>query len=236
MNKLDWSVYREITLNGLWKSNPGLVQLLGLCPLMAVTTNFVNGLGLGIATTVALVASNLAISIVRRFIREEIRIPAFVMIIAANVTLIEMVMKAYFHELYAILGIFIPLIVTNCIVIGRSEAYAFKNPPLQAGYDSLMMGIGFTLVLVTLGGLRELIGNGTLFAQAHLMFGEAARGLTLSLGADYKGLLLAALPPGAFIGLGCLVALKNYIDKRLAAKAPTTVVPAVVIKPLGESA
>lgn len=237
MSKFDWSVYREITFNGLWKSNPGLVQLLGLCPLMAVTTNFVNGLGLGIATTVALVASNLAISIVRNFVREEIRIPAFVMIIAANVTLIEMLMKAYFHELYGILGIFIPLIVTNCIVIGRSEAYASKNPPLQAGFDSLMMGIGFTLVLVVLGGMRELVGNGTLFDQAHLMFGEAARGLTLSLGADFKGMLLAALPPGAFIGLGFLVALKNYVDKRKAqtAKAPQAQ-PIVRITPAGESA
>ncbi|UOG91450.1 MAG: electron transport complex subunit E [Candidatus Thiothrix sulfatifontis] len=234
MSKRDWSVYREITLNGLWKNNPGLVQLLGLCPLMAVTTNFVNGLGLGIATTIALVASNLAISIVRHLVREEIRIPAFVMIIAANVTLIEMLMKAYFHELYGILGIFIPLIVTNCIVIGRSEAYASKNPPLHAGYDSLMMGIGFTLVLVALGGMRELVSSGTLFAQAHLMFGEAARGLTLSLGADFKGLLLAALPPGAFIGLGFLVALKNYLDKRMAQTAQAA--KAIPINRLGETA
>lgn len=234
MSKLDWSVYRKITLNGLWKNNPGLVQLLGLCPLMAVTTNFVNGLGLGIATAIALVASNLAISIVRHLVREEIRIPAFVMIIAANVTLIEMLMKAYFHELYGILGIFIPLIVTNCIVIGRSEAYASKNPPLRAGYDSLIMGIGFTVVLVALGGMRELVSSGTLFAQAHLMFGEAARGLTLNLGADFKGLLLAALPPGAFIGLGFLVALKNYIDKRMAQTVKTA--KTMPINNLGETA
>ncbi|MEB4589384.1 electron transport complex subunit E [Candidatus Thiothrix sp. Deng01] len=211
--------YRELTLSGLWHNNPGLVQLLGLCPLMAVTTNFVNGLGLGLATIVALVSSNLAISAVRNYIREEIRIPAFVLIIAGNVTLIEMLMKAYFHDLYNILGIFIPLIVTNCIVIGRSEAYASKNPPAHAGYDSLMMGVGFSLVLMVLGGLRELAANGTLFAQAHLMFGEAASGLTLSLGEHFKGLLLAALPPGAFIGLGFLVALKNWIDKRMAQRA-----------------
>lgn len=211
--------YRELTLSGLWHNNPGLVQLLGLCPLMAVTTNLVNGLGLGLATIVALVSSNLAISAVRNYIREEIRIPAFVLIIAGNVTLIEMLMKAYFHDLYNILGIFIPLIVTNCIVIGRSEAYASKNPPAHAGYDSLMMGVGFSLVLMVLGGLRELAANGTLFAQAHLMFGEAASGLTLSLGEHFKGLLLAALPPGAFIGLGFLVALKNWIDKRMAQRA-----------------
>lgn len=228
------ATYRELTLAGLWKNNPGLVQLLGLCPLMAVTTNVVNGLGLGLATLLALVASNLAISLVRDFIREEIRIPAFVLIIAGNVTLIEMLIRAYFHDLYNILGIFIPLIVTNCIVIGRSEAYASKNPPLHAGYDSLMMGIGFMLVLMVLGGMRELVGNGTLFAQAHLMFGEAARGLTLTLGDDFKGLLLAALPPGAFIGLGFLVALKNYIDKRMAqtAKAAKT----IPINNIGETA
>lgn len=213
------ATYRELTLAGLWKNNPGLVQLLGLCPLMAVTTNFVNGLGLGLATLLALVASNLAISVVRAYIREEIRIPAFVLIIAGNVTLIEMLIQAYFHDLYNILGIFIPLIVTNCIVIGRSEAYASKHPPLHAGYDSLMMGVGFLLVLVTLGGLRELVANGTLFADAHLMFGEAARGLTLHLGEHYHGLLLASLPPGAFIGLGFLVALKNAIDRRMAKRA-----------------
>ena len=216
MFKPDYAAYREITLNGLWKNNPGLVQLLGLCPLMAVTTNMVNGLGLGMATLIALVSSNVAISIVRHYISEEIRIPAFVMIIAANVTLIEMLIKAYFHDLYNILGIFIPLIVTNCIVIGRSEAYAAKNPPIHAGLDSLMMGIGFMLVLMVLGGLRELVGNGTLFSEAHLMFGEAARSLTLSFGDDFKGLLLAALPPGAFIGLGFLVALKNWLDQRSA--------------------
>ena len=216
MFKPDYAAYREITLNGLWKNNPGLVQLLGLCPLMAVTTNMVNGLGLGLATLIALVSSNVAISIVRHYISEEIRIPAFVMIIAANVTLIEMLIKAYFHDLYNILGIFIPLIVTNCIVIGRSEAYAAKNPPIHAGLDSLMMGIGFMLVLMVLGGLRELVGNGTLFSEAHLMFGEAARSLTLSFGDDFKGLLLAALPPGAFIGLGFLVALKNWLDRRAA--------------------
>lgn len=215
-------VYRDITIEGLWRNNPGLVQLLGLCPLMAVTTNFVNGLGLGLATIMALVGSNVLISLVRDFIREEIRLPAFVLIIAGNVTLIEIFMQAFFYDLYHILGIFIPLIVTNCIVIGRSEAYASRNPPAHAGFDSLMMGIGFLLVLVVLGGMRELLANGTLFAQAHLMFGESARGMTLSLGEDFHGLLLAALPPGAFIGLGFLVALKNFIDKRLAKRAVST--------------
>lgn len=207
--------YRKITLDGLWHNNPALVQLLGLCPLMAVTTNFINGLGLGIATLITLVSSNLAISLVRHYIREEIRIPVFVLIIAANVTIIELLMQAFFHDLYNILGIFIPLIVTNCIIIGRAEAFASKNIPVSAWLDGVMMGIGFMVVLVILGGARELIANGTLFSQAHLMFGEAARGLTITLGDDFKGMLLAALPPGAFIGLGLLLAFKNAIDHRL---------------------
>ncbi|MEZ5449592.1 MAG: electron transport complex subunit E [Thiolinea sp.] len=212
-------VYRNIMLDGLWRNNPGLVQLLGLCPLMAVTTNLVNGLGLGIATLMTLMASNLLISLFRDYFREEIRIPVFVLIIAANVTAIELLMQAYFHDLHRILGIFIPLIVTNCIIIGRAEAFASRNEPAHAWLDGLMMGLGFLLVLVVLGGLRELLAQGTLFADAHLMFGEAARGMTLSLGEDFKGLLLAALPPGAFIGLGFLLALKNYLDSRLAARS-----------------
>lgn len=210
--------YREIAVNGLWHNNPGLVQLLGLCPLLAVTTNAINGLGLGIATLMTLAITNLLISLLRAFIREEIRIPAFVLIIASTVTAIELLIHAYFSELYAVLGIFIPLIVTNCIIIGRAEAYAAKHPPQYAGLDGLMMGLGFTLVLIALGAMRELLAQGTILSQAHLMFGEAARGLTLHLSADFKGLLLAALPPGAFISLGFLVAGKNYIDQRRAAR------------------
>ncbi|PIE00381.1 MAG: electron transport complex subunit RsxE [Thiothrix nivea] len=214
----DESIYRKITLDGLWRNNPGLVQLLGLCPLMAVTTNFINGLGLGIATLITLMASNLLISLFRDYFRAEIRIPVFVLIIAANVTAIELLMHAYFYELHGILGIFIPLIVTNCIVIGRAEAFASKNEPRHSALDGFMMGLGFLLVLVVLGSIREILANGTLFAQAHLMFGEAAHDMTLSFSDDFHGLLLAALPPGAFIGLGFLLALKNYIDQRLAAR------------------
>jgi electron transport complex protein RnfE len=219
----DENIYRKITLDGLWRNNPGLVQLLGLCPLMAVTTNFINGLGLGIATLITLLASNLLISLFRDYFRDEIRIPVFVLIIASNVTAIELLMRAYFHELHGILGIFIPLIVTNCIIIGRAEAFASKNEPEHSALDGFMMGLGFLLVLVVLGGLREILANGTLFAQAHLMFGEAARGMTLSVSDDFNGLLLAALPPGAFLGLGFLLALKNYIDQRLAAKTAKAV-------------
>jgi len=204
--------YKKITLDGLWHNNPGLVQLLGLCPLMAVTTNVVNGLGLGIATLITLLVSSTLIALMRHFITPEIRLPVFVLIIAATVTAIELLMHAYFFELYKILGIFIPLIVTNCIIIGRAEAFAVKNSPLAAFLDALMMGIGFALVLIILGGMRELFANGTLFAEAHLMFGQGTRDLTLHLAQDYKGFLLAALPPGAFLGLGLLLALKNKID------------------------
>lgn len=211
--------YREIVVNGLWHNNPGLVQLLGLCPLMAVTTNAINGLGLGIATLMTLATTNLLISLLRPFIREEIRIPAFVLIIAATVTAIELLIHAYFSELYAVLGIFIPLIVTNCIIIGRAEAYAAKQPPQYAWLDGLMMGLGFALVLIALGAIRELLAHGTVLSQAQLMFGEAACGLTLQISDDFKGLLLAALPPGAFISLGLLVAGKNYIDQRRASHA-----------------
>ena len=185
--------YRRIALDGLWRNNPGLVQLLGLCPLMAVTTSAINGLGLGLATLATLMLSNLLISLLRRFILAEIRIPVFVLVIASVVTAIELLMQAWFHGLYEVLGIFIPLIVTNCIIIGRAEAFAARHVPLAAWLDGLMMGLGFLLVLVVLGGLRELLAQGTLFSQAHLMFGEAAKGLSLSLGADFKGLLLAAI-------------------------------------------
>jgi electron transport complex protein RnfE len=144
-----------------------------------------------------------------------VRLPVFVLIIASVVTIIELSIKAMFYDLYLVLGIFIPLIVTNCAIIGRAEAFASKNRLDRAVTDGLAMGVGFTLVLVTLGGLRELLGQGTLFSQAHLMFGEAARGFAISLGANFKGALLAILPPGAFLGLGLLIALKNVIDKRV---------------------
>lgn len=212
------TTYSTIIRDGLWSNNTGLVQLLGLCPLLAVTNTFINGLGLGLATTLTLVASNSIVSAIRNIVSKEIRIPVFVLVIASIVTAIELAMSAFFHELYKILGIFIPLIVTNCCIIGRAEAFASRQPVNKAFVDGLSMGLGFTLVLVTLGALREIIGKGTLFSQANLMFGEAGHSLSLTLVDDYSGFLLAVLPPGAFIGLGLLIALKNIIDRRLTEK------------------
>jgi electron transport complex protein RnfE len=215
--------YPDIVRDGLWRNNVGLVQLLGLCPLLAVTGSFINGLGLGLATLLTLVASNVTVSMIRSLVRPEVRIPVFVLVIASVVTIIELSMSAYFHELYKVLGIFIPLIVTNCSIIGRAEAFASKNSVGRALADGLSMGFGFLLVLVALGSVREIIGQGTLFSQAHMMFGEAARSMTIVLVDDYGGFLLAILPPGAFIGLGLLIAAKNVIDKRTQRKpAPKT--------------
>ncbi|MDO6460889.1 electron transport complex subunit E [Granulosicoccaceae sp. 1_MG-2023] len=210
---------RKIVSDGLWTNNPGLVQLLGLCPLLAVSNTLVNGLGLGLATTLTLVASNSVVSLIRDRVTDQIRIPVFVLVIATVVTMIELAMNAWLHGLYLILGIFIPLIVTNCAIIGRAESFASRQNLRASALDGLSMGLGFTSVLVVLGGLRELTGNGTLFDGAHLMFGEMARGWTLTLGEDYPGFLLSVLPPGAFIGLGLLVAAKNLIDKRQARAA-----------------
>jgi len=215
--------YSKIALDGLWNNNQALVALLGLCPLLAVSNTLVNGLGLGLATTLVLTLSNASVSLIRNWVRPEIRLPVFVLIIASFVTTVELVMNAYFHGLYKVLGIFIPLIVTNCAIIGRAEAFASRNPLPRALVDGLSIGIGFTLALVVLGGSRELIGQGTLFDGAHLMFGELARDWRWSIGEAYPGILLAILPPGAFIGLGMLIALKNIIDKRLSGRKPALV-------------
>jgi len=216
----------EITRNGLWSNNVALVQLLGLCPLLAVTSTVVNGIGLGIATLITLVLSNTIVSLIRGFVRKEVRLPVFVLIIASLVTIIELTMKALFYDLYLVLGIFIPLIVTNCAIIGRAEGFASRNPVGPAALDGLMMGMGFLVVLALLGGLREIIGFGTLFANAELMFGEGAQALTITLNPDYGGFLLAVLPPGAFFGLAILIVAKNWLDLRPAEKpAPVAALP-----------
>ena len=212
---------QEITHNGLWQNNVALVQLLGLCPLLAVTSTVVNGVGLGIATLLTLVLSNAIVSLIRGFVRNEVRLPVFVLIIASLVTIIELGMKALFYDLYLVLGIFIPLIVTNCAIIGRAEGFASRNPLGPSVLDGLMIGLGFLGVLVVLGGMREAIGYGTLFAQADLMFGDAARALRIELVEDYPGFLLAILPPGAFFGLALLIAGKNWLDLRAQEKTET---------------
>ena len=206
--------HNKIIKDGLWTNNVALVQLLGLCPLLAVTSTFINGLGLGLATMLTLIVSNICVSMIRQWIKSEIRIPIFVLIIASIVTTIELCMNAWLHELYLILGIFIPLIVTNCAIIARAETFASKNTVFHSALDGFTMGMGFMTVLVVLGGLREMLGSGTLFANAHLMFGESANQITLVFNEDYPGFLLAVLPPGAFIGLGLLIALKNIIDRK----------------------
>lgn len=206
--------YRKIFSNGLWHQNTGLVVLLGLCPLLAVSGTVVNAIGLGLATTLTLVFSNLAVSLSRGVLRPEVRIPAFVLIIASVVTVIQLLMQAWFHDLYRVLGIFIPLIVTNCAIIGRAEAFASRNGPVASAIDGLATGLGFCLTLVLLGAVREVIGRGTLLSQAKLMFGEMGESMQLTLVPDHPGFLLAMLPPGAFIALGFLVAGRNWMDSR----------------------
>ena len=207
---------RQLFKDGLWHNNPALVQLLGLCPLLAVTNSVVNALGLGVVTTLVLVAANGLVSITRNKVNSDVRLPTFVMIIAALVTIAELLMQAFTYELYQILGIFIPLIVTNCAILGRAEAYACKNPLAPALLDGLAMGVGFGIVLVLLGAMREILGQGTIFADMHLLFGPQASSWKLTLVEDYRGFLFAILPPGAFIGMGLLIALKNLADQQLA--------------------
>ncbi|SDH65044.1 electron transport complex protein RnfE [Vibrio xiamenensis] len=211
---------RQLLKNGMWNNNPALVQLLGLCPLLAVSSTLTNALGLGIATTLVLVSSNVIVSLVRDYVPKEVRIPVFVMIIAALVTCVQLLMNAYAYGLFLSLGIFIPLIVTNCIIIGRAEAYASKNDPLPSALDGLWMGLGMTSVLVVLGAMREIIGQGTLFDGADLLLGDWASALRIEVFHFDTSFLLALMPPGAFIGVGLLIALKNVIDKQIAARQP----------------
>ena len=204
--------YAKIVQDGLWHNNPALAQVLGLCPLLAVTGTVINSLALGVATMLVLIASNMTVSLLRHHVPNEVRIPVFVLVIAGFVTVVEHLMHGYFYNLYTVLGIFVPLIVTNCAIIGRAEGFASKHAPLPSIVDGVTMGLGFTGVLVTLGVMREVLSKGTLFADADIMLGDWASKITLI--DNYHGFLLAALPPGAFIGLGFLLALKNVIDQR----------------------
>jgi electron transport complex protein RnfE len=213
------SQYTEIVENGLWKQNPGVVQLLGLCPTLAVTTSLVNGLSLGLATALVMAAANGAVSPVRKFVPAEIRVPVFILVIAALVTVIDLAIHGFAAPLHKVLGIFIPLIVVNCIVLARVESFAAKNEPVPSMLDGLMMGLGLAIVLAILGGIREVIGKGTLFSGLDLALGPDFKHYVLSI-PDYHGFLLAILPPGAFLGLACLIALRNWAGSRKPAATP----------------
>jgi electron transport complex protein RnfE len=207
--------YKDLSLNGLWKNNPALVQLLGLCPLLAVSGTVVNALGLGVATTMVLILSNASVSLIRNVVSDTVRLPTFVMIIASAVTCIELLVQAFAYELFLILGVFLPLITTNCVVLGRADGFAAKNAIGPSMYDGFIMGVGFAVVLVVLGGLRELTGTGALFANMDLLFGPAAADWKFVVFPNYQPFLLAILPPGAFIFTGLIIAVKNLIDAQI---------------------
>ncbi len=189
----------KVMMNGIVKENPTFVLLLGMCPTLGTTSSAANGMGMGLATLFVLVCSNVVISLMKNLIPDMVRIPAFIVVIASFVTLLQMIMQAYVSDLYATLGLFIPLIVVNCIVLGRAEAFAAKNTPLASFFDGLGMGLGFTLALTLLGAIRELLGTGKIFG--------------LSLIPESYGMLLFVLAPGAFIALGYLIALINSFKK-----------------------
>lgn len=206
--------WKTLLVQGTWQNNPALVQLLGLCPLLAVSNTATNALGLGLATLLVLICTNTLVSICRHIIAKDIRIPIYVMIIATTVTTVQLLMNAYTYPLYQSLGIFIPLIVTNCIIIGRAEAFASKNNVLKAMFDGFSMGLGMLFSLVLLGGLREIIGQGTLFVGLEQLLGDWAKTWHFTLYQADSYFLLAILPPGAFLGLGLLLALKNRLEQK----------------------
>ncbi len=211
--------YGRITREGLWSNNVVFAQMLALCPTLAVTSTATNGLGMGLATTAVLLLSNIIVSSVRQLVSPEVRIPVYIVLIATLVTLLDMALNAWVHELYKVLGLFIALIVVNCAILGRAESFASKNGVADAALDGLMMGLGFTLALVALGGMREILGSGTLFSNAHLLLGSAFAFLETTIVPDYKGFLLMILPPGGFMALGFLLAAKRVYDRRRAERA-----------------
>lgn len=225
------NVYRRITKDGLWDNNIVFAQALGLCPLLAVTGTATNGLGMGLATTVVMVASGLMISLLRGIITPQVRIPVFVLIIAVLVTLVDMSMNAWVHDLHKVLGLFIPLIVTNCAILGRAESFASRNTVMKSMYDGLMMGIGFTFALVILGSAREILGSGTLFDNAAQLLGGWARFIEFTLIEDYKGFLLIILPPGGFLVLGFILALKRLLDNKFAERKQEAINSASELQP-----
>jgi len=216
MTSLTLERVKTMFRDGIWDNNIVLSQVLALCPLLAVTSTATNGLGMGLATLVVLILSNLSISLIRDFVTPEIRIPIFVLIIAAIVTIVDMSMNAWLHELHKVLGLFIPLIVTNCAILGRAESFASKNSIRASILDGLFMGLGFIMILVVLGAFREIIGSGTLFANASLLLGDSFSFLELTLIQDYRGFLVMILPPGGFIALGLILAGKRIMDRQSA--------------------
>jgi len=210
--------YRDIWNDGLWNNNVVFAQILGLCPTMAVTTSGTNGLGMGLATTAVLLASNVIISSVRNLVSPQVRIPVYIVLIAALVTLVDLSLNAWMHELYKVLGMYIALIVANCAVLGRAEAFAARQPVLASALDGLAMGLGFTLALTGIGLLRELIGAGTLFSQASLLLGPSFAFLEIQAIKNYGGALLMILPPGGFAVLGLLLAAKQWWERRQATR------------------
>jgi len=222
---MDTQEIKTIFHNGLWKQNAGIIQLLGLCPLLAISNTVVNALGLGLATTLVMAITSGGVAAMRNHIPAEARIPVYVLVIAVLVTIVQFMMNAYMHPLYVVLGIFVPLITTNCIVLARIEAFASKNSTLTSTLDGIAMGLGLTAVLVVLGGMRELLGQGTLLSGIDLALGESAKSLVITVIPDYPGFLLAILPPGAFIALGLLIALSNWINLRAEEKARSNIIP-----------
>lgn len=213
--EINTQTYSQIARDGIWNNNVVLSQMLALCPLLAVTSTATNGLGMGLATTFVLMMSNLTVSLFRNIITPEVRIPVFVLIIAAVVTIVDMFMNAWLHELYKVLGLFIPLIVTNCAILGRAESFSSKNSIPYSIVDGLMMGLGFVLILVILGAFREILGSGTLFANASLLLGQSFNFLETTVIPQYRGFLLMILPPGGFLALGLILAGKRRIDKAI---------------------
>lgn len=220
--------YKQLLRDGLWYQNPGLVQLLGICPLLAVSNSLVNGLGLGLATLFVLTTSNLLVSLLRRWVPTDIRLPVFVLIIAALVSVVELVAQAWFFSLWKSLGIFLPLIVTNCVILARAESFASRQPVTAAVIDGFANGLGFAAVLIILGGMRELIGTGGLFHGADRLFGPAASNLGWQLFPESAGFLLALAPPGAFLGLALLLALRNLTENRRASRRRAASAPSAL--------
>jgi electron transport complex protein RnfE len=224
--------YRSLVRDGFWDNNVVFAQMLGLCPTMAVTGSATNGFGMGLATTAVLVASNMLISSIRNFVSADVRIPVFIVLIATLVTVVDMSMNAWMHDLYKVLGLFIALIVANCAILGRAEAFASRSPILDSGLDGLAMGLGFTFALTLIGAVREVIGAGTLFANAHLLLGDSFAFLETRVIPDYRGFLLTILPPGGFLVLGFLMAGKRVLDNRLR-KPRVASVPAAAVHHAG---